>query len=293
MNIEMVVSAAVTLGSVVVAQVAGDGVDAAAHGDAAIQSVWDFVAKGGLVMIPIGLCSLIAFTVVVERVVSLRKNQVIPADFFPGLSAKLDNGHTDRDRALDYCKEHKSPVANILAAGIKRLGQPVEVVEKHIQEAGEREVFKLRKYTRLLSVIASIAPLMGLLGTIFGMIAAFQTVAASGDALGKTELLARGIYQAMITTAAGLMLAIPVLVAYHWIAAKIESLVAEMDRLTVEFMENHVDASIIAPVLITQKNAAVAVPTEQDAAGGNGSSEGRICESPVGESAGSTTEAVS
>jgi biopolymer transport protein ExbB len=253
-----------------------------------IQSVWDFVTKGGLVMIPIGLCSLVAFAVVVERLVSLRKRQVIPPDFFPGLSAKLDNGHTDRDKALEYCREHASPVANIFAAGIKRLGEPAEVVEKHIQEAGEREVFKLRKYTRLLSVVASIAPLMGLLGTIFGMIAAFQTVAASGDALGKTELLAKGIYQAMITTAAGLMLAIPVLIAYHWITAKIETLVWEMDRLTLDFMEEHVGTSAIIRARAVQKTVAA-----ESATGGNGAGETRVHESVVRKAADSPVETVS
>ncbi len=201
------------------------------------QSVWDFMVKGGPVMIPIGLCSLVALTVMVERLISLRRGHVIPRKFFSGLADHLENGSRDRDRAMEYCKKNGSPVANIVAAGIKRLDQPVEVVEKHIAEAGQREVVKLRKYTRILSVIASIAPLLGLLGTIFGMITAFQTVAASGEALGKTELLAKGIYQAMITTAAGLTVAIPVLIGFHWLAAKIEFLVSEMDRLTVEFVE--------------------------------------------------------
>jgi biopolymer transport protein ExbB len=91
----------------------------------------------------------------------------------------------------------------------------------------------------MLAVIASIAPLLGLLGTIFGMIDAFQTVAVSGEALGRTESLAKGIYQAMITTAAGLMVAIPVLIGYHWLAGKIDRLVGEMDRMTVEFVEQH------------------------------------------------------
>ncbi len=292
MNVELIVGAAMSLGSVVVAQVAGDG-GAPAPADASIQSVWDFVTKGGLVMIPIGLCSLVAFTVVVERMVSLRRSQIIPPDFFPGLSGKLDNGSTDREKALDYCKDHASPIANIFAAGIKRLGQPEAIVEKHIQEAGEREVFKLRKYMRLLSVVASIAPLMGLLGTIFGMIAAFQTVAASGDALGKTELLAKGIYQAMITTAAGLMLAIPVLIAYHWIAGKIETLVAEMDRLTVEFMDEHVSSPVIPPSLVVEQGSPVAGSADHVTSGGNGSAEERIRKSISLGSAGSTVETIS
>ena len=208
-----------------------------------VQSIWDFMVKGGPVMIPIGVCSLVALSVVIERLISLRRRNVIPPGFLPGLRKVLGNGDGDRAEALEYCEADSSPIANIFAAGIKRLGSPVEHLEKRIQESGEREVHHLRKYLRVLAVIASIAPLMGLLGTIFGMIEAFQTVATSGEALGKAELLAKGIYQAMITTAAGLTLAIPVLIAHHWLSAKIEGLVGEMDFMTVEFVEEYAESN--------------------------------------------------
>ena len=204
-----------------------------------IRSIWDFVIKGGPMMIPIGICSLVALTVVIERCVSLRRNKVIPPDFLAGVQTALGNGIRDRTEALEYCKQSGSPIARVLAAGIKRLGEPVELLEKHIQEAGERVVLRLRRYLRLLALIASITPLMGLLGTIFGMIMAFQTVATSAGALGKAELLAKGIYQAMISTAGGLMVAIPVLIAYHWISAKIDQRVSEIDHMTVEFVEQY------------------------------------------------------
>jgi biopolymer transport protein ExbB len=206
---------------------------------AQVQSLWEFVVSGGPMMIPIGLCSLVALTVIIERVVSLRRRNIIPSSFLPGLTKRLTSGAADREEALEYCQEDGSPVANVFAAGIKKLGHSVELVEKHIQEAGQREVLKMRRYLRSLSVIASIAPLMGLLGTIFGMITAFQTVAVSSEALGKAELLATGIYEAMVTTAAGLMVAIPVLIAYHWLIAKIDGLVAEIDQVTVDFVEQY------------------------------------------------------
>ncbi|MHC5002218.1 MAG: MotA/TolQ/ExbB proton channel family protein, partial [Planctomycetota bacterium] len=194
-----------------------------------VNSVWDFVVKGGVMMIPIGICSLVALAVVAERVISLRRPSIIPPSFLPGLKDALRKHPGDRSHALKLCERDGSPIANVMAAGIKRLGAPLEVVEKHIQEAGERQVLKLRRFVRVLSVIAAITPLLGLLGTIFGMINAFQTVAMSGEALGKAELLAEGIYEAMITTAAGLSIAIPVLVCYHWISAKIEKLVMDID----------------------------------------------------------------
>jgi biopolymer transport protein ExbB len=209
-----------------------------------VESVWDFVVKGGPVMIPIGLCSLVAVAVIIERLVSLRRRNVIPLDFFEGLSNLIGDRPIDRERALAHCQGNDSPLARILASGIKRLGEPVELLERHIQEAGEREVGLLRKYLRLLSVLGSIAPLLGLLGTITGMITAFQTVATSAEALGRTELLAKGIYEAMITTAAGLMVAIPVVLAYHGLSARIDGLVMEMDRMTVDFVER----SVMAPL---------------------------------------------
>jgi biopolymer transport protein ExbB len=223
-----------------------------------VQSVWDFVQKGGLMMIPIGLCSLVAFTVIVERFISLRRGNVIPAAFLPGLRKVLKAKPGDKDVAIAYCRKSRSPVARVFAAGLKKLNGSPELMEKHIQEAGEREVVKLRKYVRSLSVIASVTPLMGLLGTIFGMITAFQTVAVSGEALGKTEMLAGGIYQAMITTAAGLTVAIPVLICYHWISAKIDRLVTDIDHMTVEFMDEVADGTIGAAVVEPKPEAAVA-----------------------------------
>lgn len=222
-----------------------------------VTSVWDFVVKGGPIMIPIGICSLIALAVIVERAISLRRVRIIPPAFLPGLR---DHMRVDRRRALDHCEKDGSPIAAIVAAGIRRLGEPLELLEKHITEAGEREIFKLRRYMRLLSVIGSISTLLGLLGTILGMITAFQTVAASGEALGKTELLAKGIYEALITTAAGLMVAIPVIIAYHGLSSRVEHLVAEMDRLTVDFIDEFARPKSATRESVTVHDAPLARP---------------------------------
>jgi biopolymer transport protein ExbB len=204
-----------------------------------VNSVADFVLKGGPVMIPIILCSLVALAVMAERLLALRRSRLIPPAFVPGLRGVLRDVRADREAALAYCASDPSPVAAVMATGIKRLGEPVDLLERHIAEAGERQVRRLRARLRLLAIIASIAPLLGLLGTITGMIKAFQTVAVSGEALGKTEMLAKGIYEAMITTAAGLIVAIPVLLAHHWISAIIEKRVAEIDVLAAEFVEEY------------------------------------------------------
>lgn len=235
---------------------------------ASITSVWDFCVKGGPVMIPIGICSLVALTVVIERSISLARRRIIPADFLTGLHAVL-RGRPDIPAAIEYCRRNGAPVANVFLAGLRRMDEPVETLERHVQEAGEREVLRMRKYMRVLSVIASVATLLGLLGTIFGMITAFQTVAASGEALGKTELLAKGIYEALITTAAGLIVSIPVMIAYHWIAARIDRLVMEIDQMSVEFVEEFVRGkaravgqtlAASAPAPAVSHNGAPAIP---------------------------------
>ncbi|MBU0716937.1 MAG: MotA/TolQ/ExbB proton channel family protein [Planctomycetes bacterium] len=239
--------ATLTVTLLALGQVGSEGATGAgAPPGAQIQSVWDFVVKGGPMMIPIAICSLVALTVVIERLFSLRRRVVIPTGFLPGLQAALGSGSGDRESALAFCRADGSPTARVFATGIRRLGEPIELLEKHVQEAGEREVLKLRKFLRLLSVIAAISPLMGLLGTIFGMIKAFQTVAMSGEALGKAEMLAKGIYEAMITTAAGLLVAIPTLIAYHWISARIESLVVEIDQMSCEFIEEYAENGVEA-----------------------------------------------
>lgn len=221
-----------------------------------IQSVWDFVVKGGPTMAVIGVCSLVALTVIVERSIVLRRRRVIPPDFVTGLNAVAD----DRTRALDYCKANGSPAANVLAAALRRRGESIEAVEKAVEEAGRREMVHLRQRMRLLGVLPQVSTMLGLLGTIFGMIKTFQAIAASGQALGKTELLAKGIFEAWTNTAAGLIVAIPVLIAFHVLLGRIDGLVVELDKVAVDFVEDERVARAVA-------RTAVEVRVNGDAAG--------------------------
>ncbi len=227
--------------------------DAAAAG---AISIWEFVLKGGVMMIPIGVCSLVALAVVVERVMVLSRPRVLPSGLIKKVTDALDSGGADRiEHAMEVCRKDDSPLSRVLAAGVRRLGRPVELVEKALSDAGEWETLQLRKRLRVLSVCASISPLLGLTGTIFGMITAFQTVAISGEALGKAELLAEGIYEAMVTTAAGLLVAIPALICYHWLSSKIERLASGMDRAAVDLVERYAEPAAghapIAPLAPT------------------------------------------
>lgn len=218
------------LGAVQGATVAGDAVR--------VDSIWDFVVKGGPVMFPIGLCSMVALTVIVERSLSLRRRRVIPPGFTTGLEAIVRSGGDVNDAALRYCRDQGGAVAEIFSAAIRKWRDPLDVLERHVQEAGERAVFHLQRGLRVLSVTASLSTMLGLLGTIFGMINAFQTVATSQQALGKTELLAKGIYEAMITTAAGLLVAIPAIAAHQALSARVDHLVHALDQMIMDFVES-------------------------------------------------------
>lgn len=235
-----------------------------------VNSVWDFVVKGGPLMVPIGICSLVAITVIVERVVSLRRRLIIPPGFMDGVRSILTSRTPDRtEKALSFCRASGTPLATILSAGIKKLGDSAEMIEKRIQETGQSEIQKMRKNLRPLSVIAAISPLLGLLGTIFGMITAFETVAASPDSLGRTELLAKGIYEALITTAAGLIVAIPVVIAFHWFASRLDRMVLEMDAMVIAFVEEFARSGspeALRESVGTIRAAAITVPASENGA---------------------------
>ena len=190
-----------------------------------IPTIFHLVVQGGLVMIPIGLCSIIALAIIVERIVITRRARVIPPSFVASLPDRLD----DPERVIAAAKADGSPVANLVSVIARKHGQPLAVIEKRVEEAGLREIVHLRKRMRVLSALPQVATMLGLLGTIFGMIRTFRAVAASGEALGKTEMLAKGIHEAWVATAAGLAVAIPVMIAYHWLQTRIDGLVADLD----------------------------------------------------------------
>lgn len=200
-------------------------------------SVWEFALKGGIMMIPLALCSLIVLAVTAERVITLRRRAIVPPKFYPELKRILESKPVDTAEAIQFAESKSTPVARMLAPAVKRLGKSAALVREKVVEAGEHEVALLRRRSRLLSVIAAVAPLMGLTGTIFGMIKAFQTVASSGEALGKTEMLATGIYEAMITTAAGLLVAIPALIFYNWVMARVDRAAHDLSVIGADFVE--------------------------------------------------------
>lgn len=197
-----------------------------------IQSVWDFVQKGGPTMIVILLCSLVAVTIIVERSIVLRRRFVAPPDFFSAVRGFSN----DRARALELCEANGSPLANVVAAIIRRRGEGVSAAREAVASAGARELVRLRARMRVLGAMPQASTMLGLLGTVFGMIKTFQSVAASGQSLGKTEMLAKGIFEAWTCTAAGILVALFVLTAYHILMGRIDAAAVELDKAAEEFL---------------------------------------------------------
>lgn len=219
-----------------------------------VATVLDMVVKGGWVMVPLGLCSLVALTVVVERLVVTRGVRVAP----PGLLAAVGSMRGNLRQALAACGASPSPLSAVLIAAIRAAAEPREVQERRMAEAGQREVQKLRRRMRLLSALPQAATMLGLLGTVLGMIRTFTVVAASGESLGKTERLAQGIYEAWTATAAGLVIAIPTLLAYHVIMGRIDGAAAALDWAASRWLDSEGNQSELARAEPTGEVAAVA-----------------------------------
>ncbi len=191
----------------------------------------DMFLAGGPLMWPILLCSIVVVTFSIERLVVLRRRRVIPRDFVKRFLDHLAAGQLDRTTALALCEQNGSPIAEVFAHGVRKWGKPSVEVEQAIIDGGERQVGQLRKNLRILNTIATISPLLGLLGTVQGMILSFNRIAMSTQVTGKSEDLARGIGMALIATAGGLIVAIPALVMYMYLGGRVDAVVMEMDSL--------------------------------------------------------------
>lgn len=246
-----------TVGSAVVAQnnntnqpnanqqnAANPGDDAAANMTQQLRdeemSFLELLMKGEWFMIPLALCSIVGVTLIIERAMALRRSKIMPSSFFPQLQSVF-KGPDDREAALQYCRSHSIPIARVIAVGIRKMHLGVETVEQGIEDAGANEVAKLRRNFKLMFGVASIAPMIGLLGTVWGMIIAFETAAIEGFGGGKgAQSMAEGIYAALVTTFVGLAVAIPILVFYYYFQGKIESIVTELNDASEEFVEQYI-----------------------------------------------------
>jgi len=192
------------------------------------QSLLDMAIASGLTLWPIVLASFVMLVVVFERLVSLRRSRVLPDSFIHCFLSQVEDGSMDRSEAQEFCEEEPSHIARVFAAGVRKWGKPAVEVEQAILDEGERTANVLRKYLRVINGVATVCPLLGLLGTVCGMMKAFNAIAGS-DAMGRPELLAGGISEALLSTAAGLFVAIPALIFYLYFVGRVDALVMEID----------------------------------------------------------------
>ena len=200
--------------------------------DSMLSLVMDSGTLGLLFMAALGLFSLVSVAVTIERVVNTRRHKIVPDEFVSELQQVVSSNTSTPADLKAVCDRHKAPAATILLAGVQRAGRPLTEVEKAMEDTAAREMAALRSRVRPLTVAGSVAPLLGLLGTVVGMIIAFRTASQSG--LGKGEMLAQGIYLALVTTAAGLCIAIPSILFASFFNTKIEGFFRIIDEALTE-----------------------------------------------------------
>jgi biopolymer transport protein ExbB len=198
-------------------------------GHAIPTTLWQAMWATGPLIIPILICSFVLLCVVFERLMSLRRSRVVPKLFVERFLLQISEGAVDRQGAFELCEDNPSLIAGVFAAAVRKWGKPAVEVEQAVLDEGERAANSMRRFLRVINCVSTVCPLFGLLGTVSGMIQSFNEIAGS-SAMGKPELLAGGIGTALMSTAAGLCVAIPALILYLYFVGRVDGLVMEIDR---------------------------------------------------------------
>jgi biopolymer transport protein ExbB len=195
--------------------------------------MWEIFKTGGPVMWPILLCSIIAVAILAERLWSLQERRVLP----PELAAKvwkLVEARQLTDRHVNML-EQNSPLGRVLAAGLSNRHRSRDIIKESIEDTGRHVVHELERFLNALGTIAAVSPLLGLLGTVTGIISAFNAITSQG--VGDPRVLAGGIGEALITTAAGLLVAIPALIGYRYLRGRVDGLVVSMEKEALQLIQ--------------------------------------------------------
>lgn len=195
--------------------------------------MWEIFKTGGPVMWPILLCSIIAAAILLERLWSLQDRRVVPPDL-AGKVWKLVESRQLTDRHVTALAQN-SPLGRVLAAGLANRHRGRDIIKEAIEDTGRHVVHELERFLNALGTIAAISPLLGLLGTVTGIIAAFNAITSQG--VGDPRVLAGGIGEALITTAAGLLVAIPSLVGYRYLRGRVDGLVVDMEKEALRLVQ--------------------------------------------------------
>lgn len=193
------------------------------------------IAKGNFVLIVIGFCSIIGVTIFIERCLFLRKAEINTNQFVVGLRSSIKVGNITE--AVKSCESFPGSVSKIVKSGLLRFDRPKDQIESAMEVSGLTEISRLEKNAKILSIIAHITPLIGLLGTVLGFIQAFSEMRQTGMMDITTTKIGESMEYALITTAAGLVVAIPAVVGYNYLVSRIESLVLEMQTTSSEIVD--------------------------------------------------------
>ena len=198
------------------------------------MQIFKIIVAGGILMIPIGICSILALAIVIERFWSLRRATIDTRGFMDTMRQVLRQNRIQD--AVEICDEVDAPIARIMRAGILKYNRTKDDIREAIEDAGHLEIPRLERYMSALATCASVAPLLGLLGTVQGMIKCFAQIQAMEGLVSPSDL-AEGIGNALVTTAAGLTVAIPTLVAYNYFVTRVENMILEMEISSSELIE--------------------------------------------------------
>ena len=197
-----------------------------------MQEAWLFFLRGGIIMIPLLLCSIIVLAIVIERSIILRKKNILIPEIINVIEqiSKPD----DINLAISICNQNQGAFANIIQLALENRDLPADELKELITDQGRQEVRSLQKGLVVIETIAGIAPLLGLLGTVLGMIKVFTVISEQG--LGQTKALSGGISEALITTVVGLSIGIPSLIFYNYFAERTEQMILDIEKYTSKLL---------------------------------------------------------
>ena len=196
-------------------------------------SMIGIIMKGGIIMIPILLLSIVAVYIFIERYLTIRRHISSDVNFMNNIHELILNGRTDS--ALVLCKNTDKPIARMIEKGISRLGKPIKEIEESIEIAGKFEVYDMEKNIQILAVIAGIAPMFGFLGTIIGVIKIFFNISMTSDV--SIGSVSAGLYTKMVTSAAGLIVGIVAYIGYHWLNIILNKAVHQLEWNAMNFID--------------------------------------------------------
>jgi biopolymer transport protein ExbB len=216
-------------------------------------TVLQLLLRANPMLWPLGACSIFTLGISLERMLALRRKRVIPGDFVDRFLERLGAGKLDRDRALELCKANDSPAARVFAQVVKAWGQPGATIRQTLSFDAAGEVLEMKRNLRVLSGLATLGPLLGLLGTVVGIIQSFD---ALGGRIGpaRGEALAQGISLALVATAVGLAIAIFAVTAYYFLMNRVDVLVRELDERSRQVIEL-VSAEALRPAGLDRRHA--------------------------------------